>query len=132
MSASSSCSLGVAGFARVCLVRSSAPCWSLVFFSDSSGSSGCALGVAWFGRVRVLSPAAPIGSLVLFGSSASFRCTAGVAAFLLCVWMPHKCRSVHSGGSALSDCALRIAGFVRVRLVGSAEPCGLLDSSGFV
>ena len=54
----------------------------------------------------------------------------GSFGFVLFVWMRPEVRLVHSGGSALSDCALGVSGFARVRLVCAGAPCGLLVSFG--
>ena len=42
------------------------------------------------------------------------------------------CRLVSTDLAGSSGCALGVAGFIRVRLVSSREPCGSLGSSRFV
>ena len=91
--------LGVAALDRVRLVRSGAPLGSL-------GSFDCAHGGAGFVLVCLVRPLTPCGSLGLLGFEQVFP-GGGL---------------VRSGSSDSSWCALRVTGFVRVRLVHPGTP----------
>ena len=132
-SASSSCGLGVAGFARVCLVRPGAPSGSLgsLWFdlfvrvrdggrmvdSGSSCSSGCSLGVAVVVRVRQACPDAPSWAL-------------GSFAFVSFVRLCSPDREVRRGSSGSSRCTHGVVGFFLVRLVLSV--CSLAVAGFFL